>query len=51
MLQVVDQYLHFISLEEDMFTLRPQNADAASYYGELSIQSDSITLVLIDLCV
>lgn len=51
MLQVVDQYLHFISLEEDMFTLRPQNADAASYYGKLSIQSDCITLVPIDLCV
>ena len=31
--QVFDQYLSFISLEDDMFTLRHQNSQAISYYG------------------
>jgi hypothetical protein len=33
--QVFDQYLNFISLEENMFTTRYQERDAISYYGEL----------------
>lgn len=32
-LKVYDQYLNFISLEEDMFILRHQNSDDISYYG------------------
>ena len=36
-LQVFDQYLNFISLEEDMFSLRPKETDSASYYGKAAI--------------
>lgn len=31
--KVFDQYLNFISLEDDMFILRQQNSDAISYYA------------------
>ncbi|XP_054265329.1 protein sly1 homolog [Macrosteles quadrilineatus] len=31
--KVFDQYLNFISLEDDMFILRHQNSDAMSYYA------------------
>ncbi|XP_075214733.1 sec1 family domain containing Slh isoform X2 [Lycorma delicatula] len=31
--KVYDQYLNFISLEDDMFILRHQNSDAISYYA------------------
>lgn len=31
--QVYDQYVNFISLEEDMFTLKHQGSEALSYYG------------------
>jgi len=31
--KVFDQYLNFISLEDDMFILRHQDSDALSYYG------------------
>ena len=33
-MQVVDQYMNFISLEEDMFITRHQNTQELSYYGE-----------------
>lgn len=33
--QVYDQYLNFISLEDDMFILRNQNSDNISYYGNV----------------
>lgn len=32
--KVYDQYLNFITLEDDMFVLKHQNSDALSYYGE-----------------
>lgn len=32
--KVFDQYLNFISLEENMFTTRYQERDSISYYGE-----------------
>ena len=32
-LQVYDQYVHFISLEEDLFVVRNQDKEAISYYG------------------
>lgn len=32
--KVYDQYLNFITLEDDMFILKHQNSDAMSYYGE-----------------
>lgn len=32
-LQVFDQYLNFISLEDEMFTVRNQDRDSISYYG------------------
>lgn len=31
--KVYDQYLNFISLEDDMFVLRHQNSDSVSYYS------------------
>lgn len=31
---VFDQYVNFITLEEDMFILKHQNSDLLSYYGE-----------------
>lgn len=31
--KVYDQYLNFISLEDDMFILRQQSQDALSYYS------------------
>ena len=34
-LQVFDQYLNFISLEEDLFTVKHHDRDSISYYGEL----------------
>ena len=37
--QVFDQYLNFISLEDDMFALRHQNSDAISYYGNSNVQA------------
>lgn len=33
-LQVFDQYLNFISLEDEMFTVRNQDRDSISYYGK-----------------
>lgn len=33
--KVYDQYLNFITLEDDMFVLKHQNSDSLSYYGEL----------------
>lgn len=35
-LKVYDQYLNFISLEDDMFILRCQNSDMISYYSASS---------------
>lgn len=32
--KVYDQYLNFISLEEDLFILKHQHSDALSYYGK-----------------
>ena len=32
--QVFDQYLNFISLEDEMFTVRNQDRDSISYYGK-----------------
>lgn len=32
--KVFDQYLNFISLEDDMFILRQQNKEVISYYGK-----------------
>lgn len=32
--KVYDQYLNFITLEDDMFILKHQNSDAMSYYGK-----------------
>lgn len=32
--KVYDQYLNFISLEDDMFILRQQSQDAVSYYSK-----------------
>lgn len=34
----MDQYLNFISLEDDMFVLRDQNSHEISYYSELHLQ-------------
>lgn len=34
-LQVFDQYLNFISLEDEMFTVRNQDRDSISYYGKM----------------
>ena len=31
--KVFDQYLHFVSLEEDLFIVRNQDKEAISYYG------------------
>ncbi|XP_076273523.1 sec1 family domain containing Slh [Rhynchophorus ferrugineus] len=31
--KIYDQYVNFISLEDDMFVLKHQNSDALSYYG------------------
>ena len=31
--QVFDQYLNFISLEEDFFVIRNQNTEELSYHG------------------
>ena len=33
-MQVFDQYLNFISLEDEMFTVRNQDRDSISYYGK-----------------
>lgn len=33
--KVYDQYLNFISLEDDMFILRQQSQDAVSYYSKI----------------
>lgn len=35
--KVYDQYLNFITLEDDMFILKHQNSDAMSYYGKKSL--------------
>lgn len=37
--KVYDQYLNFISLEDDMFILRHQNSDSLSYYGKFKTQT------------
>lgn len=45
--KVYDQYLNFITLEDDMFILKHQNSDSMSYYGENLIrlsENSSITL-------
>jgi hypothetical protein len=34
--KVYDQYVNFISLDDDMFILKNQNSDALSYYGNFS---------------
>lgn len=34
--QVFDQYLNFISLEDDLFILRNQDTESISYFGELN---------------
>ena len=34
-LQIFDQYLNFISLEEDLFITRHHNTHDLSYFGEL----------------
>lgn len=34
--RIFDQYSYFISLEDDMFTLREHDRDSVSYYGQLS---------------
>ena len=31
--KVFDQYLNFITLEDDLFVLRHQNSDVISYHG------------------
>lgn len=36
--KVYDQYLNFITLEDDFFILKHQNSDSMSYYGEDSIR-------------
>lgn len=37
---VFDQYVNFITLEDDMFILKHQNSDLLSYYGKFnSIQN------------
>ena len=41
-----DQYLNFISLEDEMFTVRNQDRDSISYYGKqilVVILSDMVT--------
>ena len=38
-LQVFDQYLNYISLEDEMFTVRNQDRDSISYYGKSAIYS------------
>lgn len=35
--KVYDQYLNFITLEDDMFILKHQNSDSMSYYGKKSV--------------
>lgn len=35
--QVYDQYVNFITLEEDMFILRHQNSDDISYYSKFMV--------------
>lgn len=45
--KVFDQYLNFISLEDDMFILRHQNSDSLSYYGKLVICSESTLNLLL----
>lgn len=32
--KVYDQYVNFITLEDDMFVLKHQNSDSLSYYGK-----------------
>ena len=32
--QVYDQYIDFITLEDDLFILKHQNSDFLSYYGK-----------------
>lgn len=32
---VFDQYVNFITLEDDMFILKHQNSDLLSYYGKI----------------
>lgn len=36
-MKVFDQYLNFISLEDDMYCLRHQESDSISYYGQFSV--------------
>ncbi|CAO1307295.1 unnamed protein product [Diamesa serratosioi] len=58
--RVYDQYLNFITLEDDMFILKHQNSDSLSYYAinrantndtEMELMMDSIVDSLFSVCV
>lgn len=38
--KVYDQYLNFITLEDDMFVLKHQNSESLSYYGNSSFNME-----------
>ena len=46
--QVFDQYVHFISLEKDMFVLRHHDNETTSYYG--TVLNYSARLLLVEWC-
>ena len=37
--QIFDQYVNFIALEDDLFTLKHQSNDDISYYGNFLMKS------------
>ena len=41
-----DQYLNYISLEDEMFTVRNQDRDSISYYGENVLQVIEIAITI-----
>lgn len=43
--KVYDQYLNYITLEDDMFILKHQNSDLISYYGELTLKKTVVSKV------
>ena len=47
--KVFDQYLHFVSLEEDLFIVRNQDQEAISYYG-MNKAKNSICLCAACIC-
>jgi len=58
--KVYDQYLNFITLEDDLFILKHQNSDSMSYYAinrantndvEMENMMDSIVESLFSVCV